>query len=166
MDGKMKMKVESTFDVAPDAVWDAFDSEAFHSRLAAETGMVRTVLEERNEDGIQVLKTEVKRSKDLPKIAAKVLGSKQLAYIQTNRLDRARHRLSWHVEIPAMGDRLQVSGVTSLTPTATGCSRLLEGDVTVRVRLVGGAVEKAIGGEFQKTANRAVQIVKEILRDG
>jgi len=162
----MKLRVESRFDVAPEQVWAAFDSEAFHRRLAAETGMERTILEQRDEDGIQVLKTEVKRSKELPKIAAKVLGSKQLTYIQTNRFDAASNRLTWQVEIPAMGDRLQVSGVTSLTPTATGCDRLLEGDVTVRVRLVGGAVEKAIGGEFEKTAQRAVQIVKEILRDG
>jgi hypothetical protein len=162
----MKLKVESTFDVAPEVVWATFDSEAFHAQLAAETGMKRTVVEEREEDGIHIQTTEVRRSKNLPRIAAKVLGSSQLTYIQTNRFDAAKNRLDWRVEIPAMGDRLQVSGVTSLKPTPTGCQRVLEGDITVRVRMVGAAVEKAIGGEFQKTAVRAVEIVKEILRAG
>jgi len=160
----MKLKVESRFDVAPEKVWAIFDSAEFHARMAQESGMQRKILEERQENGIQILKTEVKRSKDLPKIAAKVLGTKQLVYVQTNRFDAKKNRLVWNVEIPSLGDRLHVSGVTSLTATATGCSRLLEGDVNVRVRLVGAAVEKAIGGEFQKTATRAVEIVKELLR--
>jgi hypothetical protein len=162
----MKMRVESTFDVSPEVVWATFDSEAFHARLAAETGMKRTVLDTRDENGIRIQKIEVRRSKDLPRIAAKVLGSSQLTYIQTNRFDAASNRLDWRVEIPAMGDRLSVSGVTSLTPSATGCHRLLDGNITVRVRMVGAAVEKAIGGEFQKTAVRAVEIVKELLRAG
>jgi hypothetical protein len=160
----MKIRVESRFDVPPEQVWGTFDSPEFHKRMAAESGMQRKVLEQHQENGIQITKTEVKRSKVLPRIAAKVLGTKTLTYIQTNRFDAAKNRLVWNVEIPAMGGRLHVSGVTSLTPTATGCDRLLEGDVTVRVRLVGRAVERAIGGEFQKTAARAVEIVHEILR--
>lgn len=162
----MKMKVESRFDVEPSVVWAAFDSPEFHARMAAESGMKRKVIEEREEGGVRIQKTEVQRTKDLPAIAAKVLGTKTLTYIQTNRFDVEKNRLVWSVEIPAMGDRLQVSGVTTVTPTPKGCSRLLEGDVSVRVRLVGAAVEKAIGGEFQKTASRAVEIVKEILQAG
>jgi hypothetical protein len=159
------MQVVSKFDVPAEKVWETFDSPEFHRRLAAETGMERTVLEEREENGIHIKKTRVKRNRDLPRIAAKALGTKQLIYVQTNRFDPARNRLVWNVEVPAMGDRFTVSGVTSLTPTATGCDRLLEGDVTVRVRIIGRAVEKAVGGEFQKTAARAVDIVKAILQE-
>ncbi len=160
----MKLYVESHFDATPDEVWAAFNSEAFHAALSKESGMSNRVLEEREENGIRHKKTEVKRSKDLPRIAAKVLGTKQLTYIQTDRYNPKTHTLEWEVAVPAIGDKFQVSGQTYVKATANGSRRVVDGDVSVRVRLVGGAVEKAIGGEFQKTAERAVEIARGLMK--
>jgi len=52
---------------------------------------------------------------------------------------------------------------TSLAATATGCHRELIGNVTVRVPLVGKAVEKAVAGDFAKSAARAVEIARSLL---
>ncbi len=162
----MKMRVETRFDVEPERVWAAFDCEEFHRRMTLESGLDRTVLEKREENGVFIIKTRVVRNKDLPKIAAKVLGTRRLTYLQTNSFDPANNKLRWDVDIPSLGERLKVSGTTTVTPTATGCTRVLDGDVTVKVRLIGAAVEKAVGGEFQKSVARAAEIVKEILSQG
>jgi len=121
------------------------------------------MLASNEEDGIILTVTEVRRSRALPKIAAKVLGSKQLRYIQHDRYDPSTRTLRWTVEVPTMGDRFGVIGTTTVEATATGSRRVVDGVVSVRVRLVGGAVERAIVTEFEKTARRAVEIARDVI---
>ena len=159
----MKLYVESVFNATPEEVWDVFNSEAFGKALAAESGMQSNLLEEHEVNGIRHKKTQVKRSKDLPRIAAKVLGTQKLTYIQSDRYNPATHHLDWDVAVPAIGDKFKVSGKTYVEATATGSRRVVDGDVSVRVRLVGKAIEKAVAGEFQKTAERAVEIARRLM---
>ena len=65
--------------------------------------------------------------------------------------------------MPAIGDKFTVTGKTYVEATATGSRRVVDGDVSVRVRLVGKAIEKAVAGEFQKTAERAVEIARRLM---
>ena len=159
----MKLSVTSEFNASPETVWAAFESEAFEARLEQESGMVKTLLETRTEGGVRYQRIRVERRKPLPGFVAKVLGSKTLGFVQTERFDSATSCSNWSVEVPALGDRVSVSGSTSITATPTGSRRVLQGEVSVRVRLVGGAIEKAVVGDFQKTAARAVEIARTFL---
>lgn len=159
----MELSVTSDFNATPEAVWAAFESEAFEARLAEESGMNKTILEERVEGTVRHRRTQVERRKPLPGFAAKVLGSKTLTYIQIDRFDSQTNCSEWSVQIPALGDRVSVSGTTSISATPTGCHRVLKGDVSIRVRVVGKTVEKAVAGDFQKTAARAVELVRRLL---
>ncbi len=159
----MELSLTSDFNATPEAVWATFDSEAFQARLAAESGMVKKVLEDREEDGLRHRRTQVERTKPLPGFVAKVLGTKKLTYIQIDQCNPAANHSDWKVEVPALGDRVSVSGRTSFTATPTGCHRVMKGNVSVRVPLVGKAVEKAVANSFTKTAARAVELVRTLL---
>lgn len=160
-----KLFVESQFNDPPAAVWDVFESDAFRDRLSAETGLVQELLEERNEGDVQIRRVKFTSGNDLPKLVAKALGAPRLSYEQTNRFDPANNKLDWSVDLPMLGDRVSVEGVTRLTPTDAGCRRTVDGSIEVRMRMVGGQIEKAVVKEFEKSMVRAVELAKQMLQE-
>ena len=64
-----------------------------------------------------------------------------------------------------MKDRVTVKGATTMTATPEGCRRVVDGEITVRMRLVGGQIEKAVVAEFEKSMARAVDIARELIAE-
>ena len=160
-----KLYIESHFDETPDEIWDVFESDAFRDALAEHTGMSSELLEEREEGGVIVRRLKFTSDTDLPGIAAKALGSKRLSYEQTNRFDRAQGRLDWNVVLPGLADRVKVVGTTSITPASDGSTRVVDGTIEVKMRLIGGQIEKVVTDRFEGSMNRAVDLAKEMLAD-
>ena len=157
------LQVTSEFPAPPEAVWAVFDSEEYQAKLRAQSGLLKTVLEEREEGGIVHRRTKVEREKPLPKIFAKALGSDRLTYFQVDRFDAQTNTLEWRVEVPAMGERLSVGGVTRMEVIPTGSRRVLRGEVTVKIPVLGKRMEKAVAEDFQASAERAVALVRSLL---
>ena len=63
----------------------------------------------------------------------------------------------WRVEIPGAPARL--GGTTSLVPSGEGSTYTIEGDVTVKVPLVGGKAESFIAGMVEKLAAKEADLV-------
>ena len=158
----MRLHVESTLDMDPATAWGFLESDAFRERLQARANVRVDLLSERTEGRVTIRQLRYVSGNELPSIAAKILGSKQLTYEQTNRLDLERSRLEWTVKLPVAGDRVSVRGVTTITATPTGCHRVVEGQITVAIPLVGGRIEAAVVAEFEKSMGRAVEIVREL----
>lgn len=163
--GSVKLFVESDLSFDPATAWAIFESEAFESRLEETTDLVCEVLEESNEGDIRIKKLRYVSKRDLPRLVAKALGSKSLTYLQTNRFDPATSRLDWSVELPVMKDRISVGGTTTISATPTGSRRVVDGEISVRVRLVGGQIEKAVVAEFERSMSRAVDLARSIHRE-
>ncbi len=160
-----KLYVESQLPVDPQTAWEVFESDEFRSRLATQTGIRSKVLEERQEGDVEVRKLEFVSGRELPGIVAKALGSKHLSYNQTNRLDLAKSRLDWVVELPALGDRVSVSGVTSIEPQGSGSRRVVDGTISISMRIIGKQIEKAVVGNFEKSMQQAVDLALEMMRE-
>ena len=163
----MKLYVESHLPVDPESAWKVFESEAFDERLRAETGMtVEKISETPEGDGVVIRKMRFTSGNELPKLVAKALGSKHLTYTQTNRMDYGASRLDWTVELPVLQDRVSVAGVTTIEPAADGCRRVVDGEIHVRMRMVGGQIEKAVVAEFERSMGRAVDIARQLIAEG
>lgn len=158
-----KLYIESHFDAAPDAIWDVFESDEFRTRLAEHTGVSSQLIEETETNGVIVRRLKFTTNSDLPKIAAKALGTKRLSYEQTNRFDRANSRLDWNVVLPNLSDRVSVTGVTSIEADGSGSRRVVDGSIEVKMRLIGGQIEKVVAERFSGSMTRAVELAKEIL---
>lgn len=158
-----KLHVESQLPVSPEVCWEVFESDAFRERLSVHTGLTSELLEERVEGAVTVRRLKFTSGNDLPGVAAKALGAKRLSYEQENRLDLGRSRLDWVVKLPI--DRVRVAGVTTVAPSGSGCTRVVSGEIEVRIPLVGGQIEKAVVGEFQKSMERAVDLARAMIAE-
>ena len=158
----MKLYLESDLAFDPATAWSIFESKEFEARLEQATDLVCEVLDETMEGGVQVKRLRYTSRRELPAMVARALGSKNLTYEQVNRYDAARSELAWTVKLPVMADRVSVAGVTRITPTTSGSKRVVDGDISVRVRLVGGQIEKAVVAEFERSMLRAVDLARAI----
>jgi hypothetical protein len=161
----MKLFVESNLPVSPAVAWELFESDEFQRRLEAQAKIRTEVLSVRTEGGTQIRNLRYTSHTELPAIAAKVLGTTQLSYDQENRLNLTNSRLDWSIKLPLAGDRVKASGNTIIHAAGAGSRRVVEGEVTVGVPLVGGQIEKAIVAEFERSMARAVEIVRELIKE-
>lgn len=162
----MKLYVEAELPVDAATCWDIFESDDFRRRLEQKARIKQHILEERAEGGVIRKKVRTEPERELPAVAAKLLGSSKLSYVQDSTLDRENNRLDWTVRMDAMSDRVDVKGRTTVVPLPSGgCKRIVDGEITVRVRLVGGQIEKAVVAEFEKSMARAVDIARELIRE-
>lgn len=161
----MKLRVVSEFPFDPATTWEIFESEAFGERLEAATDLKREVIERREEGGILIRRLRMQSHRDLPAMVGRALGMKRLTYEQENRFDPAKSRLTWKVFLPVMKDRISVSGTTIVTPTEEGSLRVVDGDISVRIKLIGGQIEKAVVAEFERSMGRAVDVARSVYED-
>jgi hypothetical protein len=162
----MKLFVESHLPVDPETAWKVFESETFDERLQAQTGMkVEKLSETPQGEGVLIRKMKYTSGNELPGLVAKALGSKHLTYTQTNRMDYTTSRLDWTVELPVLQDRVSVAGSTIIEPHPNGCRRVVDGEITVKMRVVGSQIEKAVVAEFEKSMGRAVDIARQLIAE-
>lgn len=161
----MKLYVESLLPVDPATAWSIFESDTFRDRLEAKANLHSEVLETRDEGPVQIRRLKFTSRNELPAVVAKLLGASHLTYEQTNRFDPSRSRLDWTVKLPVMTDRVKVSGATTIEPHPQGSRRVVDGDVEVSVKLIGGQIEKAVVAEFERSMNRAVELARDLIRE-
>lgn len=158
----MKLYIESDLAFDPATAWEIFESKAFEDRLEEATDLVCEVLEERHEGGVKIKKLRYRSKRELPKMVAKALGSKNLTYEQVNSFDAEKSELRWDVYLPVMSDRVTVGGTTRISDAPGGAKRVVDGEINVRVRLIGGQIEKVVVAEFERSMGRAVDLARQI----
>lgn len=160
-----KLYMESHLPVDAATAWDLFESDAFRDRLAAETGLSSEVLSSREEGAVRHRTLRFTSRNELPAVAAKAMGMKHLTYDQTTRFDPTTGRLDWAVKLPVLTDRVKVEGRTTITDAPGGSKRVVDGTIEVAMRVIGGQVEKVVVSEFEKSMQRAVDIVRQMIRE-
>ena len=161
----MKLFLQSDLPFDAKTAWSIFESPEFEARLEETTDIRCEVLSTEQKGDVTVRRLRYTAKSDLPTIAAKALGTKNLTYVQTNTFDPAKSQLRWDVDLPMVGDRVSVGGTTTINDSPTGCRRVVDGDISVRMRLVGGQIEKAVVAQFKKSMERAVDLARDIARE-
>ncbi len=76
--------------------------------------------------------------------AARVVDPARLSWVEVSTLDRRSHTIDLRVEPDSYADKLRFTGSILLRPQGDTTSRGLDGEVKVKVPLVGGKVEGAV----------------------
>ncbi len=76
--------------------------------------------------------------------AARVVDPARLSWVEVSTLDRGSHTIDLRVEPDSYADKLRFTGSIVLTPQGASTGRELDGEVKVRIPLVGGKVEGAV----------------------
>lgn len=153
-----KITLSHVFPCTPVELLDLLDDPAFEAVQSREANMQRDVVERRAEpDGTRFKRVRCRPNRTLPGFLTPFVGPEGLVYFQVTRADPAQGLIRWSVEVPAMGERMAVAGTTRLEPHPEGCRRVIDGQVTVKVRLLGGQIERFVADEVQKSYDRTAR---------
>lgn len=161
----MKMDVRHELPAPIDVAWRELHSEAYIAAQRETTGTSGEVISEEPAGGGKVLrKTRVRLGRELPSVAANLLGSKHLTYTLEETVDEANHHVEWKVIVDKVSNKVKAEGVYKLVAgSATTCQRIVTGNIKVSVPLVGGRIEKGIAAELTKSYEATAEFAREWL---
>lgn len=159
----MDIRISHTFPCDPATYWAVTWDPKVDAAMRAATNAEFEVLETRTEGDHQLTRTRVRLRTELPGAMRKALGHDRMSYVQEVDTDNAGLRTTWKVLPDVLSDRVKCQGTTRVVATPNGCARHIEGVIEVNVPLVGGAIEKFIVTELERSWERAADVVRQHL---
>jgi hypothetical protein len=157
--------VEQVYDAPVDEVARAYTEPGLFERLGDLPKLGRPELLERREDGDRVrLRVRYRFTGDISPAARRVIDPAKLSWVEHTDHDLARRRVEFRMAPDHYPDRLRSSGLYSFRPDGSGTRRVTEGELVVRVPLVGGAVERAIVSGLREHLAAEVPLVESFLK--
>lgn len=156
----MKLTLSHSFPCTPLEFFDLLDDPAFEALQSRESDMQRDIIEQRTApDGTRYKKVRCRPNRSVPGFIKPLLGPEGIVYFQVNEAHPAQGLLRWSVVVPAFGERMQVQGTTRIVPEGSGCRRIIEGEVTVNVRFIGGQIERFVAEDVQKSYEKTARAI-------
>ena len=151
----MKFCLRHSLNTDIESAWNIVMSEEFTTASYAHSGTIRETISSEEKDGKVFSQLKITVQNKLPPIAAKVVGSSKLIWIQDQINDNQNFTMKWRIRIPNV-EKITASGTFSLISEEENCVRIVEGDVQVKIPVVGKKVEqhvcKQLERSYQKTA--------------
>jgi hypothetical protein len=161
----MRFEIEQVIAGPVEAVARVYTDPGFYERLGELPKLGRPEVLDREEDGSEVrLAVRFRFSGDLSPAVKKVVDPAKLSWVEESVHDLARHTVAFTMRPDNYADRLRFAGSCRFEPAADERTRRVsEGDVVVRVPLVGRAVEGAIISGLREHLAAEVGVVEELL---
>lgn len=154
----MKLHLRHTFPGTCDLYWQAYHDEGLDRAMSEASTSRREVLSRRSEGGVTTLTQRFHVDVDLPGPVRRLIGSDQLSYDQTSVIDEPNNLIRWEVTPPVQQDRVTARGTVTIRQAGGEVERVIDGEVSVRVPLVGGQIEKAIVSAIEDGYSKAAHI--------
>jgi hypothetical protein len=161
----VKLAARHTFPVSPERLWEIYWDPAFEDRLKQGSTVQRDVLEHRDEGNVVYRRVRITPQKELPAPAAAIVGTKKLVYEQETRFDKSKGIVQWQVVPSFLPDKLDAKGQLRVEPAPGGCAIVIDGTIDVKVRFVGGQIEKAVVAEVEKSYDRLATEIRRWIAD-
>lgn len=162
----MRFDVDQTLPAAVADVLDAFTDPGFLASLAdlPKVGSPE-VLDQRRDGDLVHLQVRYRFRGDLSPAVRRVLDPERLTWVDHRTYDLAAHTATFRIVPDHYGNRLRCEGRERFTAIDAGerTRRQVEGDLTVRWPLVGGAVERAIVSGLREHAEEEADLVRRWL---
>ena len=141
----MRFRIEQRYEEPPDAVMAAFaDPDLYRTYVGLTKVGTPEVLLHRVEGSIVHLQLRMRFVADLPSAARAVIDPARLTWVQDERYDRQAGRATVEFRPDHYGDRFSCTGASTFAPAGKGCVRPAEGNLRIRMPLIGGQVERAL----------------------
>jgi Protein of unknown function (DUF2505) len=147
-----------------EAVDAALVDPAFQARMAElpKLGSAEVVANDRDGSTVK-LQVRYLFQADLSPAVTRVVDPTKLTWIEDSTVDLGTHHTVCVIRPDNYANLLEGSYEAQLTPSGSGCTRVLTGKVKVRVPLLGGKVEKAIVGGLSENAAAQVALLSDFL---
>lgn len=160
----MRFRLEQRFAADPDAVTRAYAEPALYALLAEAAVLGRPEFLDRSGEADRVeMQVRYRFCGNLSAAARKVVDPARLSWVEVSSHDLAQRRVAFRLVPDNYADRLRSTGSYEFHPDGDGTLRVSEGELTVRVPLVGGAVERAIVSGLAEHLAGEVPVVERFL---
>ncbi len=161
----MRFQIEQLIAGPVEAVARVYTEPQFYERLGELPKLGRPEVLERREDGPVVhLAVRFWFTGHLSPAVTKVVDPAKLSWVEESVHDLEHLTVMFHMQPDNYADRLRFEGSSRFEADGDdGTRRVAEGDVVVRVPLVGRAVEGAIVSGLREHLAAEVEVVEELL---
>ncbi|HKN40431.1 MAG TPA: DUF2505 family protein [Acidimicrobiia bacterium] len=163
----MRFQIEQQIAGPVEAVARLYTEPRFYERLGELPKLGRPEVLERREDGSVVhLAVRFRFTGHLSPAVTRMVDPAKLSWVEESVHDLEGHTVTFHMQPDNYADRLRFEGSSRFEADGDdGTRRVAEGDVVVRVPLVGRAVEGAIVSGLREHLAAEVAVVEELLAD-
>lgn len=152
------------FDAPPDEILAVFTDAAFWNGIENLTATsVPTVLDVRRRGDRVTVELRYRLVVDLPSEATRFIDTSNVSWVESSDWD-LRTASSQTMFLPDQAGRLMTaSATTRLIPSGRGARRDVDGDLRVRIPLLGSRIERAIIGGISDHLEEEVAAVDKFL---
>ena len=162
----MRLSLRTTYDAAVDDVAAAYADPDLYAELGDLGPLGGAEVVDHAVDGDVVhLSVRWRFTGQLSGAVTAVVDPKRLTWVQVDEHDLERHEVRWQLRPDHYADRLQASGTYRFVTAAGGTERRTDGQVKVRVPLVGGRVESALVSGLGEHLDDEVPVVERWIAD-
>lgn len=164
----MQVSYAHSFDCDAERYWRTFFSDEYNRALDEKMRMQRTVVERsEDESGIKRLLRFDLQVRELPALVKKITGD-HIGYEERSVWRRAQSAmdLEIHPSIPALRGKFDMTGTFRIVPDGPGTVRReIRANVTVRVPLLGGQLERLVAEELRKSYEASAAFTRSWLAE-
>ena len=163
----MRFEIEQAIAGPVEAVARAYTEPRFYELLGRLPKLGRPEVLDRQENGSVVhLAVRFRFTGNLSPAVTRVVDPARLTWVEQSVHDLEHHTVTFHMQPDNYADRLRFDGSSRFEPAGDGRTRrVAEGDVAVRVPLVGRAVEGAIVSGLREHLAAEVAVVEHLVAD-
>jgi hypothetical protein len=156
----MQFELRETVGAPLDRVEAALLSEDFFDRVGASPRIAAPVLLEEVEQGTVVLRRVAYRfTAGVTGAVRRVVDPEKMTWVDESHYDRTSHRATHEIVPDHYAKLLHCTYEEILEPDGDGCVRIAEGDLSVRVPLVGKRVERTIIDGIRERAKAEARVL-------
>jgi hypothetical protein len=161
----VRLHAEHLFDASPSAVVDAMLDPEFVPELRGlpAVGSVEVVAQE-TDGPVRRLSVRLEYVGAVEGIAAKVLGPTAPSWVQSYEFDRGSCRGTLVITPDVHASLFDCSAEIDVTPSPQGARRVVNGTLKVRLPLVGGKAEQALGPPILERIDHEAELLRAWLR--
>jgi hypothetical protein len=160
----VNIRARHAFPCTVDQYWAMYWDPEYEAMLSSASSVRREPLSSTEDDRRIRQRVRFTPDRTLPGPVAKVVGTDRLTYDWDMEYDKHGKIIRWTV-IPAVAaDKVTCRGTYEVHATATGCERVVNGEITVRIPFVGGKIEQGIHDSVLEGYDAAARTSLDYLR--
>ena len=161
----MRLSMIHRFPCTPEELWAVFDDPSFNPRMSERTGVQRELLAERNDAQGYYARWKIIANTEIPAIMQKAIGADRVSYEQESRRAAGSNTLEWKIFPMVLAKQFTGNGTTTVRAAEGGSERLIEGELVVRVPVLGKQMEAKLVESVEKSYAQAAELALTMLRE-
>lgn len=162
----MRLSMIHRFPCPPEELMAVFDDPTFNPRMSERTGVQRELVEERNDAQGYYARWKIIANTEIPAVMQKVIGADRVSYEQESRRAVGSNTLTWSIFPMVLAKQFTGTGTTTVRAAEGGGSeRVIEGELVVRVPLLGKQMETKLVESVEQSYAQAAELALTMLKE-